>query len=456
MDKTWMYRSRLSDAYQKGVDMFLNFAFTNASYEDKIICPCIKCGLTLPVTQSVAYDHLVCDGFTKGYTKWVLHGEASSIATTSLNTHMLNRPQLNIDTHGLVHETFGISNDDDRVDGDNPEDLGDKPNPQAEKFYKLINDRQKELYPQCRNFTKLSFILRLFHIKNLGRWSNNSFTMLLELLKEAFPEGVTLPNTVYKVEQIVMELGLSYEKIHACPNDCMLYRNEHKTDYECYVCHISRYVTNQNDSSNEASSKKGSYKTPSKVLHYFSLIPRLQGSFMSSKTALSMKWHKEGRTNDGCMRHPADSPAWMTFDRLHPDFTADYRNVRLGLACDGVNPFRTLSSTYSTWPVILIPYNLPPWMCMKQTNFLLSLIILDCSAPENNIDVYLQPLIDELKELWVDEVETYDASIKQNFQLCAALMWTISDFPAYAYLSRWSTKGSMHALHTTKTHASSG
>ena len=78
---------------------------------------------------------------------------------------------------------------------------------------------------------------------------------------------------------------------------------------------------------------------------------------------------------------------------------------------------------------------------MKQTNFLLSLIIPGRSAPGNNFDVYLEPLIDELKELWVDRVETYDASIKQIFQLRAALMWTISDFPAYAYLSGWSTKG---------------
>ena len=78
---------------------------------------------------------------------------------------------------------------------------------------------------------------------------------------------------------------------------------------------------------------------------------------------------------------------------------------------------------------------------MKHTKFILSLIIPGRSAPGYNTDVYLEPLIDELKELWVDGVETYDASIKQNFQLRAALMWTISDFPAYAYLSGWSTKG---------------
>ncbi|XP_039135718.1 uncharacterized protein LOC120273139 [Dioscorea cayenensis subsp. rotundata] len=46
----------------------------------------------------------------------------------------------------------------------------------------------------------------------------------------------------------------------------------------------------------------------------------------------------------------------------------------------------------------------------------------------------------ESKQLWVG-VQTYDASRKQNFNLRAALMWTINDFPAYAILSGWSTKG---------------
>ena len=36
-------------------------------------------------------------------------------------------------------------------------------------------------------------------------------------------------------------------------------------------------------------------------------------------------------------------------------------------------------------------------------------------SPGNNIDVYLQPLIDELKELWEKGVETWDAKVKKNF-----------------------------------------
>ncbi|KAM6597102.1 hypothetical protein CsatA_007626 [Cannabis sativa] len=71
----------------------------------------------------------------------------------------------------------------------------------------------------------------------------------------------------------------------------------------------------------------------------------------------------------------------------------------------------------------------------------MSLLIPGPEAPGNNIDVYLEPLIEELKDLWEIGVDTFDASTKKNFNLRASLLWTISDFPAYANLSGWSTKG---------------
>ena len=100
-----------------------------------------------------------------------------------------------------------------------------------------------------------------------------------------------------------------------------------------------------------------------------------------------------------------------------------------------------MSISHRTWPVMLMTYNMPPWMCMKSEYSILSLLIPGPRSPGNDIDVYLQPLIDELKLLWSSGVETYDASRNQTFQMRAALMWTISDFPAYAMLSGWSTKG---------------
>ena len=67
----------------------------------------------------------------------------------------------------------------------------------------------------------------------------------------------------------------------------------------------------------------------------------------------------------------------------------------------------------------------------------------DCRSglddPTQGIDVYLQPLIDELKTLWHKGAETYEISRKRNFCMFASLLWTISDFLAYGMLLGWST-----------------
>ena len=71
----------------------------------------------------------------------------------------------------------------------------------------------------------------------------------------------------------------------------------------------------------------------------------------------------------------------------------------------------------------------------------MSLLIPGPQAPGKDIDVYLQPLIDELKYLWEKGVMTYDASKKESFMMHAAVLWTIHDFLAYRTLFGWSTKG---------------
>ncbi|WMV58817.1 hypothetical protein MTR67_052202 [Solanum verrucosum] len=102
---------------------------------------------------------------------------------------------------------------------------------------------------------------------------------------------------------------------------------------------------------------------------------------MTKQDAEDMRWHKNKRVDDGVLRHPADSLAWKTFDEEHTTFALDPRNVRLGLASDGFNPFGSMSNSYSIWPVVLIPYNIPPWLCMKQSNILLSLLIPGPKGP---------------------------------------------------------------------------
>ena len=149
------------------------------------------------------------------------------------------------------------------------------------------------------------------------------------------------------------------------------------------------------------------------IRFYSPLQSRLQRLFMSRHTALDMRWHAEKRVNtEGILRHPADAEAWKYFDKQYPMFANDPRNVRLGFASDGFNLFGNMSNSYSMWPVIIMPYNLPPWKTMKEPFLMLSLLIPGPQALGKDIDVYLRPLVDELKELWENGVDTYDASTK--------------------------------------------
>nr|GFA67370.1 hypothetical protein [Tanacetum cinerariifolium] len=157
------------------------------------------------------------------------------------------------------------------------------------------------------------------------------------------------------------------------------------------------------------------------------------------ETARHMTWHHEHKREPGVLSHPSDGEAWKKFDQIHAPFAAEPRNVRLGLCTDGFTPFGMSSTSYSCWPVIVTPYNLPPWMCKKIPYMFLTLIIHGPHSLKKNIDVFLQPLIDELYVLWKDGVDSYDAFRERNFNLKAALIWTINDFLAYGMLSGWST-----------------
>ncbi|GJZ50762.1 hypothetical protein Tco_0605277 [Tanacetum coccineum] len=155
----------------------------------------------------------------------------------------------------------------------------------------------------------------------------------------------------------------------------------------------------------------------------------------SSSTYLNLKSYMP-------VQQGAVHPVFEELDTKYPDFAKEPRNVRLGLAADGFNPFGNLSQAYSMWPVILTTYNLPPWLCMKESSFMLTLLIPGPKSPGKDIDVYLRPLIEDLKVLWDRKgVETIDVASGQKFNMRAMVLWTINDFPARSSLSGWSGQG---------------
>ena len=91
---------------------------------------------------------------------------------------------------------------------------------------KLLEDANQPCYEGCKHFSKLSAIVHLYHIKRLNCCTNKLFTMLLQFLLDFLPSNAKLPKDFYEAKKIIKGLGLSYEKIHACPKDCALYWKE--------------------------------------------------------------------------------------------------------------------------------------------------------------------------------------------------------------------------------------
>ncbi|XP_062086136.1 uncharacterized protein LOC133792244 [Humulus lupulus] len=180
---------------------------------------------------------------------------------------------------------------------------------------------------------------------------------------------------------------------------------------------------------------------PTKVLWYIPPIPNLIRFYRNVDHAKNLTWHANMIIKDGRLRHPTDLPAWKSVDCEWPSFSNEPRNIRVALSTSGINPHTSLSSKYSCWSVMLVIYNLPPWLYMKRKFTLLTLLISGPKQPGNDIEFYLASLIDDLKTLLNEGVRAYDAYLKEEFTLRVMLLWKINDFPTYGNLSGCSVKG---------------
>jgi hypothetical protein len=108
-------------------------------------------------------------------------------------------------------------------------------------------------------------------------------------------------------------------------------------------------------------------------------------------------------------------------------FKDEVQSLRLNIAMDGMNPYSLQNTNYFVWPVVVINNNIPPWLSVKNEHLMLALIVPG-RRQVKNMDVYLQPLVDELKELW-EWIHVYDVSrpitTEMSFMLYGIFSYTI-------------------------------
>lgn len=284
------------------------------------------------------------------------------------------------------------------------------------------------------HLSRLDTTLLVMNVCRTHKVSNACISELLHLFsKVILPSPNSLPSSEGIATNILRRLGLRYDAIDACRNGCVLFRAEYEGMETCPFCQACRYK------------RVGMTRVPHKILRHFPLAPRLRRMFSTPQLASLMTWHGENRSSDGRMRGPFDSPQWEHIRQRHSEFEADSRNIHLGMCADGLNPHSQKRSTHSLCPVMLLNYNIPPWLTTKKFFIMLSLLIPGPDAvTADHIDVFLGPLVDELRELWVEGTICNDAARwrgEARFTLRAVLMWCIHDFPAYAMMAGTSNKG---------------
>jgi hypothetical protein len=99
------------------------------------------------------------------------------------------------------------------------------------------------LYPNCEDGQKkLGSTLELLQWKAENGLSDKGFEQLLKMMKKMLLRDKKLPASTYEAKKVVCPLGLEVQKIHACPNNYILYHGE---EYEnlnaCPVCSALRY-----------------------------------------------------------------------------------------------------------------------------------------------------------------------------------------------------------------------
>ena len=430
----------------------------------RIHCPCSKCKGRVQRSIAKVKDHLIRNGREPSFRVWRGPGERDG--SDEEWEQELRRPQRRhdghidegLDMHAMVEEAFQsideapapditmeervedivmgaftvvdeLAHDEHEFSDDEVEDevLAENGGCIAEEDNygdpQELEEAIEELYHGAKSSVLAATIL-IMTLCTVHGVSNKFADQLFTLFREhLLPSENMLPKNLHAAKGLISKLGLNYNTIHACQAGCVLFRGQYEGATHCPKCNKPRYKDEANK------------RRPLKVLRHFPLIPRLRRMFRTPTISELMVWHAKNTSTDGLVRHPCDSKAWKhVHENVDSSFGQEDRNIHLGMAADGVNPFKLQRTSWSTWPVMLLNYNIPPWLTTKKFFIMLALLIPGKqSVTSQFFDVYLKPLIEELIQLWKGE-DAYDVLKEvgsRAFKLRAVLLWTIHDFPGY-------------------------
>jgi hypothetical protein len=166
------------------------------------------------------------------------------------------------------------------------------------------------------------------------------------------------------------------------------------------------------------------------VMWYLPVIDHLKRVFSNPRDVELVHWHSEKRReNIEEIRHLVDETWWKIFDFQYPKFVAKSRNMRFALSIDETNPFDENRTMHSTWPVTLAMYNIPTCLCHKRKYLMLPILIQGPKQVGIDIDVFLEPLMEDMANLWNEGVRMRDQYQQKYFTLKEIIFVCIHDAP---------------------------
>jgi hypothetical protein len=151
--------------------------------------------------------HLCKNCFVSGYEVWKFHGESGTRVIAE-------------DGHDC--DARDVDRMDKLLEDIQAEVTEDPPKAEVEVLFKLLKASEELLHEQTE-VTLLAFITRLMAIKSKYFLSNNCYNDLVKLISDILPKPHKVPKDMYRCKKMISALGLKYEKIDVCPNNCMFF-----------------------------------------------------------------------------------------------------------------------------------------------------------------------------------------------------------------------------------------
>jgi hypothetical protein len=258
-----MYGDRRDSDSIAGLHKFIDVAKAN-KVDNFMPCPCLDCWNVMEHSVTgILQSHLLWRGFMPGYYCWAMHGERGVRLEE-------NEEEEDDDSYPMSPEEYGdTAMEDNKEEGGGNEEEQQASDEPADglgwvildakqqcdtgreklKLEAMQKDHKKLLYPNCEDgSTKLGTTLELLKWKAEAGLSDKGFEKLLKIMKPKLPKDNELPETTYEAKKTICPLGLDVEKIHACINDCILYRGEKYENMDkCPVCIACWYKIRQDD-----------------------------------------------------------------------------------------------------------------------------------------------------------------------------------------------------------------